>query len=383
MEQNNIAFLFGIHGSIQDILEKTNGDYKRVSEFFIIKKMSKEYDNVFVFSHDKKRFKNLFPDNTYHYRLFNQILFLSLGWIILLFSIHKKRIRWVYLESSALPLIFIINRFSNAKVLLNYNYLLYKVYETERNPKSFKNILSKNRFMPFFVRVLEKSLIRYVDYIIAASKEIERFVPKAKVLNYRIGIRKGIIIREFRPDKTKKHKIFTTIIGPTVLSTSRLTKMKNPFLLLRAYEIAKRRIPDLNLIFAGEGDLMDECRKISDSDVYFLGFERNIPSLLKGADVFVLSSLYDPSPRSLIEAMAMGTPSIATNVGGVSDYLDDTCGILIEPGNPEKLANKIEYIIKNKKIARILGKRARNKILKYHDLEKNMNILIDFMKKNI
>jgi glycosyltransferase involved in cell wall biosynthesis len=128
---------------------------------------------------------------------------------------------------------------------------------------------------------------------------------------------------------------------------------------------------------------MNECKKNSDEDMYLLGFVKNIPSFLKGADVFILAPDYEASPRSLMEAMAMGLPCIATKVGGIPDYLDETCGVFVEPKNPEMLAEKIVYLIENKKIAKELGRRAREKMLKYHDLDKNLDKILDFMIKQV
>lgn len=82
-----------------------------------------------------------------------------------------------------------------------------------------------------------------------------------------------------------------------------------------------------------------------------------------------------------MEAMAMGKPCIATDVGGVSDYLKN-CGILVEPKNPEALAEKIIYLLNNREEAKKLGERAVEKMKKYYDFEKNLDKEIEFLLGN-
>jgi glycosyltransferase involved in cell wall biosynthesis len=378
--KKNVAVLFGIHGNIEGIMNKTSGDYTRVSEFLVIDKLSDRFENIFVFSYDSRNKENTLPKNASHVYLFNQIFYIIFGWLILLFFIHRNNIKWIYLECSALPLVFMLNKLSNAKVLLNYTYLLHKIYETEKNYLSLKNKITKNRFMPFIIKPIERFLLYFVDYVITSSTEIENFVSKDKVLNNKLNIKKGIIVSKFNP-KITKHRIYRKIKGYSILSTSRIIKVKNPLTLIQAYKIAKRNIPNLHLIMCGDGELMEDCKKIADENVHLLGFVKDIPGFLKGADIFVLVPKYEASPRSLMEAMAMGVPCITSRVGGIPDYIDETCGVFVEPNNPEMLAEKIVYLIKNKKKARELGRRAREKILKYHDLDKNLDKVIDFMIK--
>lgn len=374
MIKPNAAVLFGMHGSLEGMTNKTDNNLDRVSEFMVLDKISKRFDRFFVFSFDSKRKDSILPKNAIHVRLFNQLLYAFFGWFVLLYYIHKNRIRFIYLECSALPLVFMINRLSKATVFLNYNYLLHKIYLADKD-SSIKSRITKNRFMPFIIKHIERFLLGFVDYIVVGSKEIEQFVPSKKI----IRIKKGIVVSKFNPTLTKSHDIYKKIKGPSVLMIARLTNVKNPLLMIDSYKLAKKKIPDLNLIICGDGRLFEECRRAADDNVHLLGFVGDIPSILKGADVFVNPSDYDASPRSLMEAMTMGVPCVATKVGGVPDYIDETCGILVEPKKPKLLADKIVYLIKNKNVSRELGTRARKRMLRYHDLDKNLSKTIDIV----
>jgi glycosyltransferase involved in cell wall biosynthesis len=365
----NTAIVFTIHGSIEEIEKKVEGDWSRVSEFLILQKYAERSDKVFVFSDDRKDYSHLLPGNTRHIKLYNPIIYVSLGWLFLLFHALKARIKAVHLVGSpALPLVFTVNKLTGAKVVLDYNYLWYKSYIHDVG-SGLRNRLRKNIIVAIFVKYLELFLVNnFVDHIMLGTEEAREIIKDEKKI---MPIKKGIIIGDFNPEKTKPHRIFETIGKKSIVFTGRLVPMKDPLTLINAFNIVKKKIQDVSLIICGDGELLEECRKVSGEAVHFLGFVDDIPSILKGGDVYVQPSAYDPSPRSLLEAMAMGMPCIATRVGGVEQYLHN-CGILIEPKNPQILAEEIIYLLENPDVARELGEKARAKMLKEHDLEENI-----------
>lgn len=374
-----VAITIGIHSPIESLIKKTQGDLNRISEFLLIKKCSQRFKEVYIFSSDKKNFESYFPKNCKHIMLGGRFYYLFFSWLILLRYVIKKRINIIFVEGcTALPSILFLNKMTSVKTFLDYNYLWHFSYTWDVRKKSLIKRIRKNRPIAYLFKIIEKILIQFIDYFLVATTDIRIFIHKEEKI---LDIKKGIILKEFNPKLVKKHSIFQTLNGPSILFTSRLVPNKNPITLIKAYKIAKKEIPNLNLIICGDGELMEDCKKNSDKDVYLLGFVKNIPTFLKGADIFVLAPKYEASPRSLIEAMAMGVPCITTKVGGIPDYLDETCGIFVEPNNPEMLADKIVYLLKNKKKAIELGRTAREKILKSHNLDKNLNKVIDFMSK--
>lgn len=79
-------------------------------------------------------------------------------------------------------------------------------------------------------------------------------------------------------------------------------------------------------------------------------------NLLNMANVYILPSYAEGIPISILEAMSYHLPIISTTVGGIPDIVDDTCGILIEPGNLLQLKNAIDTILYFPQGARIMGK---------------------------
>jgi glycosyltransferase involved in cell wall biosynthesis len=77
-------------------------------------------------------------------------------------------------------------------------------------------------------------------------------------------------------------------------------------------------------------------------NVKFLGLRRDVPRLLKAADLFLLTSISEGIPLTLIEAMAAGLPIVATNVGGVGEVVENgVTGVLVRVGDSEAIAQQI------------------------------------------
>ena len=96
----------------------------------------------------------------------------------------------------------------------------------------------------------------------------------------------------------------------------------------------------------------------------WIDFE-NMPSYLNSCDIYVSTALSDGTPVSMLEAMACARPCIITDVGGVSEWIeDDVTGLLIKPEQPEELADKIIELANNIEKRTIIGNNARNLVVK-------------------
>ncbi len=112
--------------------------------------------------------------------------------------------------------------------------------------------------------------------------------------------------------------------------------------------------PDLNFVclIAGDGELFGEVKaqiaeKGLENRVLQLGFRKDAPNLLAGADVFINSAkCYEALSFAILEALGAGLPVIATNVGGNGDIVNEEndCGILVEYGDTDGMAGAIEKL---------------------------------------
>jgi 1,2-diacylglycerol 3-alpha-glucosyltransferase len=118
----------------------------------------------------------------------------------------------------------------------------------------------------------------------------------------------------------------------------RLSKEKNIELLVKSFEIFKKRVPQARLLILGDGI---EKRCLDKSGVISKGFVNNPQDYLQAMDVYVLPSQTETSALSLMEAMSCGLPCIATNVGAIPSYLkNNRNGILLNKDDlkPELVA---------------------------------------------
>jgi glycosyltransferase involved in cell wall biosynthesis len=145
----------------------------------------------------------------------------------------------------------------------------------------------------------------------------------------------------------------------------RLVLDKGHIHLLRAAAVLASEMPDLHLVFAGQGPneeaLRAQARELGLHDrVRFLGFRTDIAEVEAGFDVAVLPSVgCDASSASIKEAMALGVPVIASDIGGARNIIDDgVTGLVVEPGNSEALAAALRAIFDDPRSARSRAERA-------------------------
>ena len=138
----------------------------------------------------------------------------------------------------------------------------------------------------------------------------------------------------------------------TFVTVGRLDKVKNQKLLIDAFALAVNTIEgfeDCILNIVGDGPLYDELLSQITSlnmsnSIHLLGFRNDITSILKDSDIFVLSSIYEAMPMTILEAMANKTPVICTNVGGISKFISEKQAWFVESKNCKALANKLNEV---------------------------------------
>lgn len=127
-------------------------------------------------------------------------------------------------------------------------------------------------------------------------------------------------------------------------TVGRLAPTKGLSYLIEAFPKVKEQKPSAQLVLFGDGpcraELEQQASNMSCRDsIHFLGHRDNIEQLLRGMDVFVLSSVAEGMPRAILEVMAAGIPCIATEVGGIPEIISgNNVGILVPPKDSESLA---------------------------------------------
>ena len=128
--------------------------------------------------------------------------------------------------------------------------------------------------------------------------------------------------------------------------------MKNPITLIKAFHKVALKNPNIELVFAGTGDLIPEMNTLVKTlgltdKVIFLGriSKQKVAEVLFNSDVYVQCSNYETFSVISAEALATGTPVITTKIGGVLDFIDDSNGILVEGMDIDNWAEAMEASI--------------------------------------
>ncbi len=143
----------------------------------------------------------------------------------------------------------------------------------------------------------------------------------------------------------------------------RFSEQKNHKTILEAAALLKRRGVKFEINLVGGGELEVGCKRMVQEQaledcVRFCGLQSNVYPFLHNADAFMLPSVYEGMPISIIEAMGTGLPIIASRVGGIPDMIQDAeSGLLIEP-TAEALADAMLYMMNNSQQRECLGRNA-------------------------
>lgn len=154
-----------------------------------------------------------------------------------------------------------------------------------------------------------------------------------------VVVNNGIDQQKFNPSNTFSDIRKELSIGQEktlVLFIARFTSHKQPLTLIRAFAKAVKENSSLHLLMVGDGDQKAEAEQFVttnalEKDITLLPFRQDVAAILAAADIFVLPSLWEGLPIGLLEAMAMGKATIASDVDGTCEVIQhDQNGWLID-----------------------------------------------------
>lgn len=223
-----------------------------------------------------------------------------------------------------------------------------------------------------FKRVLK--VLHQTDALIAISTEIEKeLCDYGFTAEHIYSIPNGVDTQEFQRSRPfpERSKIIFLLIG-------RRTPQKGIDIAFKALRLlVQRGINDnrIELRLFGidypEYDYRSMAESLGvQSMVHFFPYKENIQEVYHAAHCLLLPSRAEGLSNVLLEAMSLELPVIATRISGTVDVVEpEKSGILIDPENPEALAQAMERVIKNPEMACQLGKNARQKIKESFSLD--------------
>lgn len=207
------------------------------------------------------------------------------------------------------------------------------------------------------------------DAVLAVSTETARSMRGRAARQVRV-VRHGIDVGAVRAAAEQREIVRRELgLAPddvVVVNVANFREQKDHTTLLRALSLLVERGVRFRAVVVGQGPLESRTRSAAtelglDDVVTFTGFRADAVRVLAGADVFVLSSLWEGLPVALMEAAALGVPIVSTGVGGVAETVaDGVQGLLVEPAEPVALADALESVVDDPDLRLRLGAASRD-----------------------
>ena len=236
---------------------------------------------------------------------------------------------------------------------------------------------------------IEKSVAQITDRILVQSQEdfdtaVNTGLGSAKKIRYLgngvdLGRFDRTALSEERRRNLRRDLRIPEGHGPILGITGRITEEKGFGELIEAMSFLREDFPEAHLIVIG-GQLSTERDAFQDrlvdfigeqgldSHVTFAGFRDDVQDLLGLLDVFVLPSYREGLPRSVLEAMAMELPVVATRVRGCREaVVDRVTGLLVPARDSSALKKAIAQILSSHELAQRLGKAGRERVVTTFD----------------
>jgi len=238
---------------------------------------------------------------------------------------------------------------------------------------SFQDLLCPPFWRPIF-RFLEWIPARLSDKLLTVTRDTMRVAVQAGLgpPEQFVVVYPGMHLSDFfnaTVDKARKRReLGLPATGPLVGTVMIMVHRKRPADIVRAAPRILQAVPDAHFLLVGDGEAMPEVRRTVQElglheKVTLTGIRRDVPEIMGLLDVFVHPAWLEVLPRTVIQAMATGTPVVATEVGAIGEaVISGENGFLVPPKRPELLAGAILRLLQDQELAKRMGQTARQSV---------------------
>lgn len=215
---------------------------------------------------------------------------------------------------------------------------------------------------------IDQHVLRFADRVVAVSERMKFLLTEKGVHKKKVKVIKNAV----DPSEIKATASLSRIRrdigineGDSVIGVvGRLNPEKGHIVFLEAMKMVVESLPSCKALIVGEGQerkrLEQFCRENGiDSKVRLLGHKLSIGNYYQLMDLVVIPSFSEGLPNVLLEAMILGIPVVATNVGGIPEVLNDENGVIIPPGNADFMRKEIVDILRDEKRCRRISENAK------------------------
>jgi len=221
---------------------------------------------------------------------------------------------------------------------------------------------------------LDKSTNRFAHHIIAVAAACRDFLMNHEsIAPEKITlVPNAIDLRRFSPGEASRDEARAELGLPTgsriIAGVGRLNSQKNFSLFLEIAAQLATRFPDLHFLLAGEGPeekmLREKAATLGIANrVTFSGYVADTRLVYLAADVLLMPSRYEGLPMTLLEAMAMGLPVVASKLDGIAEVIGEGVeGFLVAPNDAALFVDRTAALLDDSELAAFIAKNARAKI---------------------
>ncbi|WP_242222277.1 glycosyltransferase family 4 protein [Bacillus cereus group sp. BfR-BA-01380] len=218
--------------------------------------------------------------------------------------------------------------------------------------------IKKGSIEEVYFSEIEKQGIKAADQIITISNSfhppLKEYGAKTEQL---ITVHTGI---HFQQDFISKLKCNNNLV---ISCVSRLSPRKGHDILLKALSQVQQDVSHVEVWIVGDGVMREKLEnqviQLGLDNIRFFGRRTDIPAILASSAIYVLPTINDNFPISIIEAMFSRQAIITTNCGGIPEMIQNgITGIICEPGNVQQLVDALELLLTNKDLREQLGREA-------------------------
>ena len=231
---------------------------------------------------------------------------------------------------------------------------------------------------------------RQMDGFIAASRAIKDILVSDGIPAGRIEVvHDGIDVDKIQHRPViDLHKEYWLPHGvPVIVNVGALVGHKGQKYLIEAMPLVLREVPDAHLIIFGEGDLRvpleKQVKQLSlGKRVLLPGFREDVMSLMKSADLFVMSSVTEGLGSAVLDAMAMGHAVVGTKAGGIPEaVVHDETGLLVDPADAKALAGAIARLLKDTSLRKQFGEAGRARVTEHFGVDRLVEGTLEAYRK--
>lgn len=225
-----------------------------------------------------------------------------------------------------------------------------------------------------WIRSTIRNVLKGADGVFAVSNALKHEIVATGVVGIADKIRlswNSVDIDRFSPKQNTAFKDENKLTDkPVVMFVGNLIKRKNVDSLLEAKKIANS---DYYLVVVGDGPLYKNLtKKVKEEnirDVIFAGSRSDVENIIPSCDVLVLPSFSESFGLVLIEALACGKPVIGSDVGGITEIINDDVGLFVNPKKVSSIAKAIDTMVNDEHLRLVLSMNARNRAMDFSEVD--------------